>query len=174
MRDMRKWQQEGWNIRSIFDYALNLHASYLNNKSAPIPEGTRPEVERFLRRLGYRLVLKQLDYDASVAPGAPLWIDTTWENTGVAPPYGDYRLARRLTPAGRAQPLTLMSATSIRGWLRARARTGRPSRCPVRSGPVATASRWASSIPRRSSLPSAWLSPAAGRTGGTRWASFRF
>jgi hypothetical protein len=49
--DMRKWKQEGWVIRFIYDYALRFHASYINNKSAPIPEGTRPEVERMLRRL---------------------------------------------------------------------------------------------------------------------------
>jgi Domain of unknown function (DUF4832) len=83
-------------------YVLNLNASWLDNKSAPIPTGTRPETERFLRRLGYRLVLKQLDHDATVAPGAHLALDTTWENTGVAPRYGDYRLAVRLAIAGRA------------------------------------------------------------------------
>ena len=57
---MRKWVDEGWSLRFIFNYALALHGSFINNKSAPLPEGenVRLEVERFLRRLGYRLVLK--------------------------------------------------------------------------------------------------------------------
>ena len=50
--DMNKWKEEGWDIPYIFDYALNYHVSYHNNKSAHIPEGTRDEVERFLRKMG--------------------------------------------------------------------------------------------------------------------------
>ncbi len=38
---MRKWVNEGWSVRYIFNYALALHASYLNNKSAPLPDGPR-------------------------------------------------------------------------------------------------------------------------------------
>ena len=39
-----------------------------NNKSAPLPESARPEIERSLRKLGYRLVLRSLRHPASVAP----------------------------------------------------------------------------------------------------------
>ena len=67
--DMRKWKQEGWDIRFIFDYALRCHASYVNNKSAPIPDGTRPEIERLLRRLGYRLVIRSVEHAASASAG---------------------------------------------------------------------------------------------------------
>ena len=61
---MRRWVNEDWSLRYIFNYALALHGSYLNNKSAPLPEGenVRPEIERFLRRLGYRLVLKEVKH----------------------------------------------------------------------------------------------------------------
>jgi hypothetical protein len=116
--DMRKWKQEGWDIRFIFDYALQLHASYMNNKSAPIPEGTRPEVERFLRRIGYRLVLREVEHPARAAPGEALPVRLAGENTGVAPPYRDDRLALRLTAAaGGEAKATRVSETSIRGWL---------------------------------------------------------
>lgn len=37
--DMRKWVEEGWPLRFIFNYALALHGSVINNKSAPLPEG---------------------------------------------------------------------------------------------------------------------------------------
>lgn len=114
--DMRKWKNEGWDIRFIFDYALDLHGSYLNNKSAPIPEGTRPEIERFLRKLGYRLVLREAAFPQKAEPKAALPITMTWENTGVAPPYRDDRIAIRLVDTqGRAT--VLGGETSIKGWL---------------------------------------------------------
>ena len=115
--DMRKWKDEGWDIPFIFDYGLDLHASYLNNKSAPIPEGTRDEIERFLRRLGYRLVLRELEHPASAAAGSDLPLSMTWENVGVAPPYRDYFLAFRLTDAEGREAAELVTETSIKSWL---------------------------------------------------------
>jgi len=100
--DMRKWASEGWSIRFIFDYGLALHGSYLNNKSAPLPKGkdVRPEIERFLRRLGYRLVLKELRHPTAVEAGKKLTLSMKWQNIGSAPCYRPYRLAWRLTGAG--------------------------------------------------------------------------
>jgi hypothetical protein len=115
--DMRKWKSEGWSIRYIFEYALELHTSLMNNKSAPIPEGTRPEVERFLRKLGYRLVLRTLQHPESVARGAPLTVSMSWENLGVAPPYRDYLLGLRLARADKTKPCVLVGKTSVKGWL---------------------------------------------------------
>lgn len=115
--DMRKWKSEGWDITYIFNYALDYHASYLNNKSAPIPEGTRGEVERFLRRLGYRLILRKLEHPRSVARGTPLTLTMSWENVGVAPPYRDYLLGVRLEPQGGGTGTTLAGKTSVKGWL---------------------------------------------------------
>ena len=114
--DMRKWVAEGWDIRYIFDYGLGYHASYVNNKSAPIPEGTRPEVERLLRKLGYRLVLRSLEHDAVASPGSAFHVTMQWENMGVAPPYRDYLVAFRLTDAD-GKSTVLVSRTSIKGWL---------------------------------------------------------
>jgi len=113
--DMRKWKSEGWDIHAIFDFALKYHASYVNNKSAPIPEGTRPEVERLLRRLGYRLVLKKAVLPRRIAARSTFRLATVWENKGVAPPYRDYFLAVRLK--GKSMTRVLVSSTSIKGWL---------------------------------------------------------
>lgn len=117
--DMRKWKESGWDIRYIFDYALRCHASYVNNKSAPLPEGARPEVERFLGRLGYRLVVRSLEHLPTARPGAAFTLSIAWENTGVAPPYRDYPLALRLKRTGPTQtkPIVLVTDDSIRGWL---------------------------------------------------------
>lgn len=95
--DMRKWVNEGWSLRYIFNYALACHASVINNKSAPLPSGdnVRPEIERFLRRLGYRLVLKELKHPAQAS--GTLELAMKWQNVGSAPCYHPYRLAYRLT-----------------------------------------------------------------------------
>ncbi len=97
--DMRRWVQEKWPLRFIFNYALALHGSVLNNKSAPLPEGPeiRPEIERFVRRLGYRLVLRELKHPATAAAGKELAISMKWQNVGSAPCYRPYRLAYRLS-----------------------------------------------------------------------------
>jgi hypothetical protein len=115
---MRKWVEEGWSLRFIFNYALALHGSYLNNKSAPLPDDAtvRPEVERFLRRLGYRLVLRELRHPAEVRAGEPLDVAMTWQNTGSAPCYRPYRVACRLADdAGRGR--TFVSAIAVNRWL---------------------------------------------------------
>jgi hypothetical protein len=113
--DMRRWKNEGWDIRGIFDFALAYHASYLNNKSAPVPEGTRPEIERFLRKLGYRLVLRSLEHQKEIRAGAALTISMVWENVGVAPPYRDTMIAVRLKQERETH--VLAGATSVKGWL---------------------------------------------------------
>lgn len=97
--DMRKWVEEGWSLRYIFNYALALHASYLNNKSAPLPAGeeVEAEVRRFLRRLGYRLVLREMSHPAEVAPGNAIPLRLVWQNVGSAPCYRPYRIAIRLS-----------------------------------------------------------------------------
>ncbi len=115
--DMRKWKQSGWDIDAIFDYALDLHASYINNKSIPLPTGSRSQVERMLRHMGYRLVLRRLRHATTTRPGAALQLSMEWENTGVAPPYFDAHLAFRLAPATGGEPFVSVSAMTIRAWL---------------------------------------------------------
>src|SRR3990172_7745172 len=72
--DMRRWVKDDWPLRYIFNYALALHGSYINNKSAPLPKGQniRLEIERFLRRLGYRFVLRELKHPPQVKARTPL------------------------------------------------------------------------------------------------------
>jgi len=116
--DMRKWVEEDWSLRFIFNYALALHGSYLNNKSAPLPEGenVRREIERFLRRLGYRLVLRELRHPEHVKSGEPFVLAMKWQNVGSAPCYRPYRLAYRLTnKSGLAK--TLVGKVAVDEWM---------------------------------------------------------
>jgi len=128
--DMRKWVQEGWDVRHIFDYALAYHGSYVNNKSQPIPEGYRGEVERLIRKLGYRLVLRSAEYPARVARGDILRLHMAWENVGVAPPYLNYLLAFRLTDT-RGKTERAVSRRSIQGWLPGKADLRESFRVPT-------------------------------------------
>ncbi len=116
--DMRKWVSEGWSLRFIFNYALACHASYINNKSAPVAEGenVRPELERFLRRLGYRLVLKELKHPALAKPDTKLELSMKWQNIGSAPCYKPYRVAIRLTDSS-SHPTIMISDIAVNRWL---------------------------------------------------------
>ncbi len=116
--DMRRWVSEGWSLRYIFNYALAMHGSYLNNKSAPLPAGenVRQEIERFLRRLGYRLILRELSHPKQARPGDAVTVATKWQNTGSAPCYRPYRLAYRLIDEqGRSR--VLIGNVTVEKWM---------------------------------------------------------
>ena len=105
--DMRRWTKENWSLRYIFNYALATHASVLNNKSAPLPIGddVRAEVERFVRRLGYRIVLRDVTVNVT---GRSVSLTSTWQNVGSAPIYRPYRIAwRATTPDGEVLRTTI-------------------------------------------------------------------
>jgi hypothetical protein len=88
-----------WPLRWIFNYGLAIHGSSFSGKSGQLPDDDhfRQELERFLRRLGYRLVLTELKHSRQTKPGQTLKLATKWQNTGSAPCYRPYRLAYRLT-----------------------------------------------------------------------------
>lgn len=116
--DMRKWVDEGWPLRFIFNYALALHGSVMNNKSAPLPEGenVRPEVERFLQRLGYRLVLKELKHPSSARLDGDIPLAMKWQNVGSAPCYKPYRVAYRLANEQGGERV-VVSQVTVNKWL---------------------------------------------------------
>jgi len=115
--DMRRWAAEEWDIDFIFNWALQVHVSYMNNKSAPLPEGVRDKVENFIRKMGYRFVLRSLEHPAQVAPGGGFPVQMTWENVGVAPCYADYAVALALADESGKRVWTHTSKESIRSWL---------------------------------------------------------
>jgi hypothetical protein len=116
--DMRTWAERGYDMDGIFDWALDQHASFINNKSAPLPEGGRAAVEKMLRRLGYRFVLRELSHDSSVVPGGKVAVTMKWENVGVAPCYADYAPAVAFVDAdGRTAWSGIVDDASTRQWL---------------------------------------------------------
>ena len=114
---MKSWYSEGNAIRQIVDDAIAWHASLAHNKSDYIPGEYQSEIERLVMKLGFRLVLRNIDHDRNIAPGATLAIGLDWENLGIAPPYRDHRVAFRLRD-GRDSTLAMhVSDQSIRGGL---------------------------------------------------------
>jgi len=116
---MQDWVTEGFDVQKIFQYGLDLHGSFINNKSAKIPAGAqyRSQIEATLLKLGYRLVLRSLTHDTTVSTGGTLKVESTWDNVGVAPPYYPFELQVRLVPAAGGSPVVLKSSADVRGFL---------------------------------------------------------
>lgn len=112
---MQHWKNQGWNVDYIIEQSLKWHLSSFNNKSSAVPEEWRPQVERWLKRMGYRFVLRKFTYPASVRPQSNLAFTTWWENKGVAPCYRQYPLALRLKNGARTE--VLETGADIRQWL---------------------------------------------------------
>ena len=110
-----EWQKRGWDINYISEQSLKWHISSFNGKSSPVPDTWRPAVNRWLKTMGYRFVLRKFTYPAVVPPGGELTFTTWWENKGVAPCYRRFLLALRLK--GTAHVETLITGADIRQWL---------------------------------------------------------
>ena len=97
--EVSEFVEKGRPLRWIFNYGLALHGSYFSGKSGRLPqdERFREELERFLRRLGYRLVLAELSHPSQAQPGGEVQLAMKWRNVGSAPCYKPYRLAYRLS-----------------------------------------------------------------------------
>jgi len=119
--EAKKWVAEGWPLRFIFNYGLALHGSVINNKSATLPEGEEvsEEIKRFLKRLGYRFVLKELNHPVKVKAGNMLELNMKWQNVGCAPSYKPYRLAYRLSsvPGKEKQEKIFAGSVTVNRWM---------------------------------------------------------
>jgi Domain of unknown function (DUF4832)/Beta-galactosidase len=88
-----QWYQWNFPLKPILDQALRWHASTINIKSSRIPAEWRSAFNEFQKQIGYRFVLKRLEYPAHVARGMMAPVTMWWFNAGVAPVYQPYTLA---------------------------------------------------------------------------------
>ncbi|MEO8205525.1 MAG: DUF4832 domain-containing protein [Chthoniobacterales bacterium] len=114
---MEHWQEKGWPVPYILDYALALHCSVINNKSTPIPEACWPDVEAFSRKVGYRFVLQSLEHPRAAKCGETISISLIWQNKGVAPCYRKHTLTLRLSSTDGRNKITLPLASDVSTWL---------------------------------------------------------
>lgn len=109
------WVDWGVDLEYIFEQALRWHASTINIKSTAIPEQWKDEFEAFQKKIGYRFILRKLEYPPAIRPGQMMPISTWWLNAGVSPLYYDYTLAFQIhSSAGNA---VLPVAVDLKDWL---------------------------------------------------------
>ena len=116
---IKGWKEkQGYGInevRFIIDESLKWHISSFNNKSSGIPEEWWPEINRWLKKMGYRFVLRKFTYPEMVKANQRLYFTSWWDNKGVAPCYKDYPLALRLKNGEDSR--LLITGADIREWL---------------------------------------------------------
>lgn len=93
-RDSERYIME--QVKYIFDQSLKWHISSFNAKSSPVPPEWQPLVDEWLKKMGYRFVLRRFTYPEKVARNGKLDFTSWWENKGVAPCYEPFPLAIRL------------------------------------------------------------------------------
>lgn len=109
------WKRDGYDVSYILAQALRWHISSLNVKSSPIPPDWQSQFEDFERKMGYRFVLRRLEYPKTVRTGAMMPVHMWWLNAGVAPIYRKYWLAVELQSASGNTIIRI--PVDIRKWL---------------------------------------------------------
>ena len=112
---MQFWKDKGWDVNYIIDQSLKWHISSFNGKSSAVPAEWKPAVDRWLKKMGYRFVLRKLTYPPKLPPSGKLAYTTWWENKGVAPCYRQFPFALRLKSAARST--VLLTDADVRNWL---------------------------------------------------------
>jgi hypothetical protein len=112
---MQHWKNQGWDIDHIIDESLKWHISSFNAKSSPVPQEWWPQVNRWLKKMGYRFVLRKFTYPKNIEPGDQLTFTSWWDNKGVAPCYRKFPLAFRLKNSSRSE--VLLTAAVITTWM---------------------------------------------------------
>ncbi len=90
------WLRAGYDLNYILNQALRWHVTSVNLKSSPIPPEWRAQFEDFEKHMGYRFILRRLEYPDEVTPGSMAPVHMWWFNAGVAPIYRNYFLAIQL------------------------------------------------------------------------------
>jgi Domain of unknown function (DUF4832) len=109
------WLKNGFDVNYILAQALRWHASSVNIKSSPIPLQWKGKFEEFEKKMGYRFILRRLEYPRAVAPGSMATVHMWFLNAGVAPVYRKYILAVQLySSSGKA---VIKTSANVRTWL---------------------------------------------------------
>ena len=103
------------DVKYIFDQSLKWHMSSFNAKSSPVPEEWQDLVDDWLKKMGYRFVLKRFTFPSKVRQNGKLDFTSWWDNKGVAPCYKDFALAIRLKNNENEQ--VFITNADIRTWL---------------------------------------------------------
>ena len=114
---IHEWYERGFDLDRILEKGLEWHVSVLNAKSKPVPAAWRPRFNEFLKKIGYRFVLRELTHPAGIKRGESLIIQSRWHNAGVAPIYHAWPLAYRLRSETDHVVAQWISAADLKQWL---------------------------------------------------------
>jgi hypothetical protein len=112
------WQRQKYTkevVEYSFEQALKWHCSSFNAKSSPVPDEWKPLVDEWLKKMGYRYVLRRFSYPSVVNVHGQLPITSLWDNKGVAPVYKEYKFALRLKNNQRTE--ILLTSANLPEWL---------------------------------------------------------
>jgi len=110
------WQKNpSYDLPYVMDQALRWHASSINIKSTAIPLEWKTAFDEFQKRIGYRVILRRLEYPKSFKAGQMMPVSSWWFNAGVSPVYYDYVLAFQLR--SEAGGVILPTAVDVKQWL---------------------------------------------------------
>ena len=115
----RSWKEkQGYDrddVQYIFGETLKWHMSSFNAKSSPVPPEWKDLVDDWLKKMGYRFVLRNFTYPQEVQINSKLPVKSWWENKGVAPCYKDFTLAIRLK--SDTYQVVLPTNADVKQWL---------------------------------------------------------
>ncbi len=113
------WQRLGGfgleEVEYIFDQALKWRISSFNAKSSPVLEEWEEVVDEWIKKMGYRFVLRRFSFPREVSANGKLDFTSWWENKGVAPIYQNYPLVLRLRNGDESR--VLLTEADIRKWM---------------------------------------------------------
>ncbi len=109
------WKQQGWDLNYILAQALRWHVSSVNIKSSAIPPEWKKAFDEFQKKMGYRFILRRLEYPQVVLAGTMQPLHMWWLNAGVASVYRQYELAMELRSASSSAEIKL--PVDVRKWL---------------------------------------------------------
>ena len=113
---MQHWKDNGWNLQYIMDQSIKWHMSSFNAKSSAVPPEWKPQVDWWLRHMGYRFVLRRFAFTTVVDRSRVLSYRSWWENKGNAPTYRRYVPAVRISTRDAVSAIVLLEGDPRR-WL---------------------------------------------------------
>lgn len=109
------WEAEGFSVDWIIEQGLKYHTSIFMPKSCPMSVAMLEKMNEFIKRMGYRFVLRQFTVRNSAKRGDLLPYMIWIENVGVAPIYRRYDLAVRFRQEKNSKIVKI--PTDITKWL---------------------------------------------------------
>ena len=110
-----EWKRDHFDLDYILEQALRWHVTSVNLKSSPIPDDWKPAFDDFQKKIGYRFLLRRLEYPKSVNAGSMMAVHMWWLNSGVAPSYINFPLVVELRSGNNNVVIDV--PVDVRKWL---------------------------------------------------------